>query len=107
MASRAPHSRGAPLDAPSSSRCAPPQGWRPESAPPGRPRAVRRVSALVPNLAELASALPDSSDSTLLVNAFDVGALPAARSGLRALVDGWEQAAAIHGTDDASRGEQG
>lgn len=68
---------------------------------------MRRVSALVPNLAELASALPDGSDSTLLVTAFDVGVLPAARSGLRALVDGWERAAAIHGTDDASRGEPG
>ncbi len=68
---------------------------------------MRRVSALVPNLAELASALPHESDSALLVTAFDVGALPAARSGLQALVDGWERAAAIHGTDGVSRGEQG
>jgi len=65
------------------------------------------VTALVPNLPELASVLPDGSDSTLLVTAFDVGALPEARSKLRALVDGWERAAAIDGTDDVSGGEQG
>lgn len=64
------------------------------------------MSALVPNLAELAAVLPDSSDGGLLVAAFDVDALPAARSALRAVVDRWERAEALSDNGAASSAEQ-
>lgn len=64
------------------------------------------MSALVPNLGELAAALPDDSDGAQLVAAFDVDALAAARSGLRALVDGWERAASMSSTRAPSPAEQ-
>lgn len=60
----------------------------------------------MPNLAELAAVLPDSSDGGLLVTAFDVDALPTARSALRAVVDRWERAEALSDSGAASSAEQ-
>lgn len=56
-----------------------------------------RVSGLVPNLEELTAALGDGSEGARLTAAFDVADLAAARSALRAVVDGWEhpEAAAV------------
>lgn len=67
---------------------------------------MRRMSALVPNLAELAAVLPESSDGALLVAAFDVDSLPAARSALRAAVDTWERAESLSDSGPASSAEQ-
>lgn len=64
------------------------------------------MSALVPNLAELAALLSDSSDGALLVAAFDVDALPEARSALRAVVDRWERAEALSDSGAASSADQ-
>lgn len=50
------------------------------------------VSALVPSLGELRVALMEDSDGAQVAAAFDVDDLAAAKSALRDLVMGWEQA---------------